>query len=124
MHELSVTRSIVEVCSERAAGARVGRVTVEVGRLTCVVPDALRFCYDVCTEGTSLAGSKLEIVEIRGRARCRACGDEMASDDLLTPCGCGSHDLEYLAGEELRVKEMELIQCAPPAAARTTPERC
>lgn len=109
MHELSITRSIVEVCGKRAAGARVGRVTVEIGRLTCIVPDALRFCYDVCAEGTSLEASMLEIIEVPGRARCRACGDETALDDLLTPCGCGSYDLQYLAGEELKIKEMELV---------------
>ena len=109
MHELSLTTSIVEACAERAGGARVGRVTVEIGRLTCVAPDALRFCYDLCTEGTSLEGSELEIIEIRGRARCRDCGHELGLDDLLTPCGCGSHDLELLAGEDLRIKEMELI---------------
>lgn len=109
MHELSLTASIVEACAERAGGARVGRVTVEIGRLTCVVPDALRFCFDLCAEGTSLEGSKLEIVEVRGRARCRDCGDELPLDDLLTPCGCGSHDLELLAGEDLRIKDMELI---------------
>jgi hydrogenase nickel incorporation protein HypA/HybF len=109
MHELSLTRSIVEVCSERAAAARVRRVTLEIGRLTCVAPDAIRFCYDVCTEGTGLEGSELEIVEIRGQARCRACGAEVMVDDLLTPCSCGSHDLQYMAGEDLRIKEMELL---------------
>jgi hydrogenase nickel incorporation protein HypA/HybF len=109
MHELSLTRSIVEACAERAGGARVGRVTLEVGRLTCVTPDALRFCYDACTEGTGLEGSKLEIIEIPGRGRCRACGGEVALDDLLSPCSCGSYNLELIAGEDLRIKEMELI---------------
>jgi hydrogenase nickel incorporation protein HypA/HybF len=109
MHELSLTQSIVEVCSQRAAGARVRRVTLEIGRLTCVAPDALRFCYDVCTEGTGLEGSELEIVEIAGRARCRACGADVALADLLTPCACGSYDLDCIAGEDLRIKEMELL---------------
>jgi hydrogenase nickel incorporation protein HypA/HybF len=108
MHELSITASIVAACAERAGGTRVNRVRVEIGRLTCVQPDALRFCYDVCTEGTSLEGSELEIIEIQGRARCRDCGEELELNDLLTPCRCGSHDLELIAGEDLRVKEMEV----------------
>jgi hydrogenase nickel incorporation protein HypA/HybF len=109
MHELSITESIVEACAERAGGARVNRVTVAIGRLTCVMPDALRFWYDVCTEGTCLAGSELEIVEIPGRARCRICGEELELDDLLTACRCGSYNLELTAGEDLRIKEMEVI---------------
>jgi hydrogenase nickel incorporation protein HypA/HybF len=108
MHELTLTQSIVEACSERAGGARVRRVTLEIGRLTCVAPEALRFCYEVCAEGTALAGSELEIVEIAGRARCRACGADVLLDDLLSACACGAYDLERLAGEELRIKEMEL----------------
>jgi hydrogenase nickel incorporation protein HypA/HybF len=109
MHELSITQSIVSICSERAAGARVGRVTLEIGRLTCVMPDALRFCYDICTEGTALEGSELEILQIPGRARCRDCREELDLNDLLTPCSCGSYDLERLAGEDLRIKEMEVL---------------
>ena len=109
MHELAITRSIVGICSERAGDARVARVTVEVGRLTCVLPHALHFCYDVCVAGTRLEGSTLEVVAIPGRARCRACGAEVELNDLLTPCRCGSHDLDYVEGEELRVREMELL---------------
>jgi hydrogenase nickel incorporation protein HypA/HybF len=109
MHELSLASSIVDACAARAGEARVCRVTLEIGRLTCVLPDALRFCFELCTEGTALTGAELEILEIGGRARCRACGDEVALDDLLSPCGCGSHDLQWLAGEELKIKEMELL---------------
>ena len=47
MHELSITQSIVDACAERAGSARVLRVTVEIGRLSGVLPDAVRFCYEV-----------------------------------------------------------------------------
>ena len=109
MHELGLASSIVDACAGRAGNARVCRVTLEIGRLTCVMPDALRFCFELCTEGTALAGARLEIVEIGRRARCRSCGDELEPDDFATACGCGSHDLQWLAGEELRIKEMELL---------------
>ena len=44
MHELSVTHSIVEACCERAGDTPVLRVTLEIGTLSCVMPDSLRFC--------------------------------------------------------------------------------
>lgn len=111
MHELSVVQGIVATCSERAAGARVLRVTVEVGMLSCVLPDALRFCYEVAVEGTPLAGSELEIVRIPGRSRCRDCGAEVQMHDLLSACGCSSCNLERpRGGDELRVKSMEIQQ--------------
>lgn len=109
MHELAVTRSIVEACSERSAGARVLRVTVEVGALSCVLPEALRFCYDVVARGTPLEGSELEIVRIPGRSRCLECGREVLMDDLLSPCPCGSVNLEPpRGGDRLRIKSMDI----------------
>jgi len=108
MHELGISRNIVAIAAEAAAGRRVRRVTLEIGRLSGVVPEALRFSFDVAAHGTPLEGAALEIREIEGRARCRACSSEFALPSLLTACACGSRRLEHLAGEELNVKTLEL----------------
>lgn len=113
MHELSLTRSIVETCSQRAGDARVLRVTVEVGALSCVLPEALRFCYDVIAADTPLAGSELEIIHVPAHSRCRSCGQDVAMRDLLSICCCGSSDLEPpQGGDQLRVKSMEIEEFA------------
>jgi hydrogenase nickel incorporation protein HypA/HybF len=107
MHELSLAKAVVEACADRAAGARVLRVRREVGRLAAVLPDALRFCFEACAHGTAVEGAELEIIETPGRAVCHACGDTVP---LATPCGrciCGGV-LRIVAGEELRVKNMEI----------------
>ena len=65
MHELSIAQSIVEMVCERAGEARVHRLTLVIGKLSAVMPDALRFCFDVCAEGTVLEGAALEIIEPR-----------------------------------------------------------
>jgi hydrogenase nickel incorporation protein HypA/HybF len=109
VHELSLTRGIVEACSERARGARVIRVTVEVGMLTCVMPEALRFCFEACCADTSLQGAKLEIIRTPGRALCGDCGREVELDNLLATCGCGSMNLEDgSGGDQLRILSMEV----------------
>jgi hydrogenase nickel incorporation protein HypA/HybF len=108
MHELGITQAIVDECATRASGAHVITVTVEVGRLAGVVPDAMRFCYDLCAEGTALEGSTLEIVELPGRMRCRACAAELDVDDLLAVCACGSVSLQLIGGDELRILHMEV----------------
>ena len=66
MHELAISESIVEQVRERLPDARVVRVLVEVGALTAVVPDALRFSFDVCAQGTGLEGATLEIATTPG----------------------------------------------------------
>lgn len=110
MHELALTRSIIETCSARARGARVRRVTLEVGELTCVLPQALRFCYEACTADTPLAGSELTIIPVPGRARCGRCGAAVILHDLLDACPCGAVELEARqGGDQLIIRSMEII---------------
>lgn len=109
MHELGITRNIVAIVSEHARGKSVKRITLEIGKLSAVMPDAIRFCYQICCQGTELEGSTLRILEIPGRANCNDCHAEVFLDDLFTACPCGSRNLNRLAGEELNIKEMETV---------------
>ena len=108
MHELGITQEVVAIAAEGARGRKVLRVVLEVGKLSGVLPDAVRFCFGPCAEGTAVEGAALEIIETPGRARCKACGGEVALDRPFGRCACGNTDLEWLAGDELRVRELEL----------------
>lgn len=108
MHELALTESVVQAVCERLPGERVRRVRLEIGRLAAVVPDAVRFCFEVCTRGTLLDGAELEILEVPLRLRCRRCGDESESRDQLLLCVCGSSEVQLLSGDELKIKEVEV----------------
>ena len=108
MHELSITSNIVAIVGEAAAGRRVSRVTLDIGRLSGVMAEAIEFCFPIVAEGTALDGAALAINLIDGRARCRECTAEFFADTLFTPCPCGSRHTTRLAGEELSVKTMEL----------------
>jgi hydrogenase nickel incorporation protein HypA/HybF len=108
MHEMAITESVIAAVSEKVGDRRVRRVSLVVGRLSGVVAESLYFYYDLSTEGTPLEGSKLEIIDVPGRARCRSCGAEVELEDMIALCTCGSADLEILSGEELTIKEVEL----------------
>ena len=108
MHELGIARNIVAIVGEAAKGRRVRRVTIDVGKLSGVMTDAIMFCFESVTLGTPLDGAMLEIRQIEGRARCNACGSEFTTDTLFTPCACGSRQFKRLQGEELNIKSMEL----------------
>jgi len=66
MHELAIVSGIVDAVTERSGGDRIVRVVVEVGRLTAVLPDALRFCFEVVAQGTAAEGASLDILETDG----------------------------------------------------------
>jgi hydrogenase nickel incorporation protein HypA/HybF len=112
MHELGITRNIVSIVEEAARGRRVRRVTLDVGKHAGVIPGALLFCFDVVAQGTALEGARLDINEIAGRGRCRDCGRVFETASLYEACTCGSHQIERLAGEELKIREMEVEEFA------------
>jgi hydrogenase nickel incorporation protein HypA/HybF len=108
MHELGIARNIVSIVSEHARGARVKRVTLEIGQLSAILPDSIRFCFDVCSRNTVLEGAELTISIVGGRGRCRVCSHEMTLDQPFGRCICGSRQVQCIAGEELNIHEMEL----------------
>lgn len=108
MHELSITQGVVEAVTERTGDAPVSRVSVRVGRLSGVVPDAMRFCFELVTAGTPLEGAALDIEEPAGQARCRTCDSEFDTSDLILLCDCGSADVELLSGRELAVASVQM----------------
>lgn len=109
MHELSITRGIIDLCVEHAAGRRVISVEVEIGELATVLPDAIGFCFEACSYGTVLEGARLDIVRIPGRGHCRDCGADTALTSLYDACpACGSYGIVVIAGEEMRVRAIEV----------------
>ena len=113
MHELALIQSVVEMVTEHAQGRCVRRVKLEIGKLTCVTPDAMRFCFDVVAAGTPLEGARLEIIEIEALARCGVCGETFVQETLWASAAAGQHENKRMSGDELRVKEYE-VDAAPP----------
>ncbi len=108
MHELSITQSMVELCQQNAGGRKILSVTMEIGELSGVVADAVEFCFDACSRDTLLNGARLIIERIPGRGRC-GCGAESPLHSYFDPCPvCGGFGLSVIAGEELRVRELEV----------------
>lgn len=109
MHELSLTQAVVDAVAERFGGTAVVAVRLEIGKLSGVVVDSIRFCFDLVAEGTTLAGARLEIVEPGGRGHCRQCAATFDLDDPFVLCPpCGSANVEVLSGRELRILSVEL----------------
>jgi hydrogenase nickel incorporation protein HypA/HybF len=108
MHELAIAQGVIDVVTGRLPGTTVTEVRLEVGALSGVVADSLRFCFDLAAEGTPLAGARLDITEPAARCSCRSCHRDFTPDGPLPLCPCGSADVAVLTGEELRILSVEV----------------
>lgn len=103
---------IVEDAARQPGGqgfARVRTVFIEIGELSSVEPDAMRFCFDAVTNGTFAEGAKLEVITVPGEGLCFNCGKTVHIAALYDPCpDCGGYPVQATGGTEMRVKELEV----------------
>ena len=113
MHEMGIAMQIVEIAIDSIPsdlqGKAVETVNLKVGKLSAIVPDSLRFCFDVVTRDTALAGAKLNIEEIPVTARCKECGFEWIIDGPAFACkNCQSGAIDIITGRELDIDSIEI----------------
>ncbi|MDD5275139.1 MAG: hydrogenase maturation nickel metallochaperone HypA [Methylovulum sp.] len=112
MHEMSLCESILQVLEEQAHTQqyrKVKTVWLEIGALSGVEVEALRFSFDVVTQGSIAEQATLEIIEVPGQAWCLPCACNVAVQQLYDLCPhCGSHQLQVNSGDQMRIKELEV----------------
>jgi hydrogenase nickel incorporation protein HypA/HybF len=108
VHELAITEGLVDAVLERLPGQRVIAVQLEIGAMSGVVADSLRFCFDLVTDGTTLQGAALEITEPPAVCHCRVCGGDFEPDRLIAICPCGSAEVTVLSGQELKITSVRV----------------
>ena len=115
MHEMGIALQIIEIATASLLAdlgeARVARVNLKIGKLAAVVPNSLRFCFDVAVKDTPLAGADLTIEEIPVVARCKDCNAKWTIDEPVFICKtCESGSLEILSGRELDIESIEVVE--------------
>lgn len=112
MHEMSLAEGIIQLVEDTARrenAQRVKTVVLEIGKLSSVEPEAIRFCFDVVTKNGVADGAALEIVDVPGSGWCMPCGATVAMAELYGACPqCGSHQVQPTGGTEMRVREIEI----------------
>ena len=121
MHALSIAHSIVSQAAQaaqRAGASRVVAVRIAVGALSGVSGDALLFSYDVATEDTPLAGSRLEIRDVPAMIHCTTCQRAVELPDIQSfRCPvCGEPSADVRGGRELEIESLEVEDETVPDA--------
>ena len=114
MHELSLCegiRTILESEAEKQAFQSVKRVKLEIGVLSGVEADAMRFSFDMAMAGSIAEGAVLDIVETPGQAWCydlqqAGSGDVRAMIPVLE-CAVRT-SCQVTGGTEMKILELEV----------------
>lgn len=113
MHEMSIAVNILDIVKlelDKNEASKLKSIKLKIGAMAAVEPESLSFCFHAITEGTDMAGAKLDIEEIPIRGKCKNCATEFELDLYFsTPCPrCGEASSELISGRELDIVSMEV----------------
>lgn len=111
MHELSIVQSIIDIILTELPKhnlTKVESISLRIGAMRQVVPEALYFGFECLSKNTPLEGARVLIENIPVRGRCRQCQSEFILDSWLDNCkSCGQSQIEIISGKELEIAEFE-----------------
>ena len=123
MHELALGQAIVDTIGRRSNGGAVRRVAVRIGHFRQVVPDSLQFAWEMLTEGSKLAGCRLDIDHVPAVVACRSCEARTTLDLPILMCeACESVDVELVSGEEFMIATIDVAEPEPTMPEPTMPK--
>lgn len=112
MHEMSLCESILQIIEQQAEPQQYRKVTavwLEIGALSGVEIEAMRFSFDVVMQGTLADRARLEIISVPGQAWCLQCHENVVVQQRYDACPvCGGYQLQVNGGDQMRIKELEV----------------
>ncbi len=100
---------LIEDAARKQDFAKVTTVWLEIGQLSGVEVEAMKFCFDAVTRDSIADGASLEIIALPGVGWCMECSMTVPMTEAFGECPqCGGHRLQVTGGTEMRVKELEV----------------
>jgi hydrogenase nickel incorporation protein HypA/HybF len=114
VHEFALTESLVDIVlnlPELRPGFRVKQVVVRAGKLTAIVPEAMQTAFVVLSKDTPLEEAQLVIEQVPVKVCCLDCQRSFELEEPVFVCPhCFRRRLDVLAGDELLVDSVEIVQ--------------
>jgi hydrogenase nickel incorporation protein HypA/HybF len=112
MHEVGIMQNTLDIALEyakREGAAQIHRMTLRIGQLSGVEPEALAFAFDVVTRGTIAERAQLNIDSIPAVCYCPNCQREFQPSDWIYECPeCHHLCTEIRQGKELELASLEV----------------
>ena len=113
MHEMSLTQSILDIIEEHATRhgfCKVNSIRLSFGKLSSIEPEALKFAFEVLSEGTCAQGARMIFDILSVSIYCMHCEQKSELSTYAAHCPrCGSAEVMLQGGtEELKLIEMDV----------------
>jgi hydrogenase nickel incorporation protein HypA/HybF len=112
MHEVGIMQNTLDIALEYAqhqGATKIHQMTLRVGALSGVEPDALTFAFDVVMQGTMAEQAKLHIEYLPAICYCSVCQQEFQPPDWIYECpNCHQFSTKLHQGKELELVSMEV----------------
>ncbi len=105
---MSIVQSVTDAVA--ADGGGVDAVSVRVGAMSGVIPEALTFAWGAASGGTALAAARLDIEWVPAVVWCETCGDEreLPGQRMVCPT-CQTRCPRLVRGRELDILSVEMV---------------
>ncbi len=111
MHEFSIIENIIEIVLQEMPKhnlKKVETVSLRIGEMRQVVPEAMHFGFECISKNTPLEGAQLNIENVPITGRCSKCGHELQLNSWLENCPqCQHSKIDIISGKELEIAEFE-----------------
>ena len=108
---MSIAQSILDIVRDEAQKHKLSEVRVirlQVGAMAAVVPESLRFCFELMRRDTVASRAELEIETVPLTARCSNCGEVFEVENYCFVCvRCGDPVVDVTGGRELNLLTIE-----------------
>ncbi len=107
MHEVSIMQNTLDLAiaqAQQTGATKIDCLTLNIGELSGVIPEALEFAFEILTQETIAADAQLEIKIIPAVCYCQQCDRDFEPDDYIYECPyCQQISSNILTGRELEL---------------------
>ena len=105
MHEVSIIQNTLDIAiaeTKKKGATKIERLTMNIGELSGVIPEAIQFAFDVLIKDTIAETAQLEIKMIPVICYCQQCDLQFHPQNYIYECPqCWQISTHILTGREL-----------------------
>lgn len=112
MHEIGIMDQTLEIAIKNAQAQnakKIKKMTIEIGKISGVVPEALEFAFDVVSKNTIAENADLIINHIPVICYCNYCQKNFSPQEWFFECpNCLEFSNNIIQGKEIKLVSVEI----------------